>query len=147
MHDSLSPYEPYESVTWLAKFDLVSVGLWHIWSQRFCARHDFKARVKIHHRGGEFGKDPDIAFRLGRSVLDLRFERFDTHHRLLDIGAVEREGQVGIAGKETLNVGERSIFQLDGKLLPVVGRDQVDCEPHAFRFWLSIRIPRKSRKN
>src|SRR5271166_6661812 len=48
MHDSLSPYEPYGSVTWLAKFDLVSVGLWHIWSQRFCARHDFKARVKIH---------------------------------------------------------------------------------------------------
>src|SRR5271157_3770335 len=62
MHDSLSPYEPYGSVTWLAKLDLVSVGLWHIWSQRFCAGHDFKARVKIHHRGGEFGKDPDIAF-------------------------------------------------------------------------------------
>jgi hypothetical protein len=39
-----------------------------------------------------------VALYLGRPVRNLRFERLCAYHRLLQVGAVYREGQVGFFG-------------------------------------------------
>ena len=54
---------------------------------------------------------------------NLRFERFRTHHRLLQIGAIDREGQVGIAGDEAFDVGECGVLHFDNEFLAIVRRD------------------------
>jgi hypothetical protein len=74
-----------------------------------------------------------IAFHLRGSVRNLGFQRFFSGHRKFQVGTIDREGQVGLARKESLDVRERGILQFDDELLAVVRRDQVDCEPHPFR--------------
>jgi hypothetical protein len=58
----------------------------------------------------------------GGSIFDLSFESFRAHHGLLQIGAIDGEGQVGLVGLEALDVGEPGILQLDDKLFAVVRR-------------------------
>ena len=56
-------------------------------------------------------------------------ERLLAHHRLLQVRAVDGQGQVGLLGQEALQVRERGVLELDHELLAVVRRDQVDGEP------------------
>lgn len=43
---------------------------------------------------------PTIAFHLGCSIFDLGLERLGTYHRLLQIGAIDGEGQVGLVDQK-----------------------------------------------
>ena len=58
-------------------------------------------------------QDARIAFDLGGAVRDLGFQRLRAHHRLLEVGAIDGEGQIGLVGLEALDVGERGVLQLD----------------------------------
>ena len=116
----------------LARNCLVVIGMCHLRAPGFSTRHDFKARVEVDHGRGKLVQDACVALHLRSAVGNLSLERFCTHHRLLQIGAIDREGQVGLFGLITLDVGERGVLQLDDELLAVVRRDEVDCEPHAF---------------
>ena len=53
---------------------------------RFCARHDFKARIEVDHGRGELLQYADVALHLCGPVRNLRVERLRAHHRLLEIG-------------------------------------------------------------
>jgi hypothetical protein len=66
---------------------------------------------------------------------------------LLEIRAIDREGEIRLGGEKALDVGERGVLQLDQKLLTIIRRDQVDGnrKPSALR--LSMRMPRKLRNS
>jgi hypothetical protein len=104
----------------------------HLHAPGFSTRHDLKARIEVDQSRGKLVQDACIAVHLRSAVGNLSLQRFCSHHRLLQVGPVYREGQVGFFGLITLDVGERGVLQLDDELLAVVRRDEVDCEPHTF---------------
>ena len=101
---------------------------------RLCAGHDLKARVEVDHGGRELLQDACVTFHLCGSVRDLRVQGLCTHHSLLKIRPIDREGQIGIVGLEPLDIRKRRILQLDQEFLAVVRRDQIDREAHPFGF-------------
>ena len=65
----------------------------HLRALGFSTRHDLKARVEIDHGRGKLFQDACVALHLRGAVGNLSLERFRTHHRVLQVGAVYREGQ------------------------------------------------------
>src|SRR5271157_195575 len=116
----------------LARNGLVGIGVGDLHWPGLGPRHDLKARVEIDHRRCELLQDICIAFKLRRPVRNLGFERFRPHHGLLQVGAVDRERQIGLLSLEALDVGERRVLKLDDELLAVVRRDEVHRETQVF---------------
>jgi hypothetical protein len=70
-------------------------------------------------------QDACVTLDLGCPIGDLGLQGLGADHRLFEIGAIDREGQVGLVRQKPPDVGERRIFELDNKFLVVVRRDQV----------------------
>lgn len=116
----------------LARDGLVGIGFsydagLHVagYFRRFplCAGHDLKARVEVDHSGRELLQDACVALNLRGPVSDLRLECFCAQHRLLEIGTIDGERQVGLVGKKALNVGKCRVLKLNQEFLAVVRRD------------------------
>src|SRR5215469_474944 len=106
----------------------VRVSMRHLKSSALSTRRDFKARVEVDHERGKLFQNFDVAHCLCGSVRNLRLQRFRSHHRAFQIGPVDRQDQVGLAGKESLDVRKRRVVHLDQEFLVIVRRDQVDGE-------------------
>ena len=117
----------------LPRHGLVGQGLRDAGVPDLGAGQDLEARVEVDHRRGELGEHGRVAVDL-RAAGDLGLERLLARHDLLEVGAVDRERQVGLGrrGSPAMFV-ERRVLQFDDELLAVVRRDQVDREPHPLR--------------
>ena len=57
------------------------------------AGHYFKPWIEVNHRGRELFQDAHVPLHFRGPGQDLRFERLGPHHRLLQVGAIDGEGQ------------------------------------------------------
>src|SRR5262249_181686 len=106
----------------------VRVSMRHLKSPALSTRRDFKARVEVAHQRGHLFQNFDVAHCLSGSIRNLRLQSFRSHHRAFQIGPVDRQDQVGLAGKESLDVHKRRVVHLDQEFLVIVRLDQVDGE-------------------
>ena len=93
--------------------------------------HDLEAGIEVDHGRRELRQHADIALDLRRAVGDLRLQGLRAHHRQLEVGAVDGQGQVGVRRLKALDVGQRRVLHLDDEGLAVVRRDEVDGEAQA----------------
>ena len=91
-------------------------------------RQDFEARIKDHQGGSRLAEDAGITFHFRCTVCDLRLHGLYTHHGLLEIRAVDKEGQIGIVREIAFDIGQRCVGQLNEELFAIVRRNQVNGE-------------------
>lgn len=95
----------------LRRHRLVRVSMCDLDRASLASRHDLEPRIKVDHCRRQLGEHSGVAVSLGGSVGKLGLQGLRAHHRLLQVGAVDRQSEVGLRGLEACNVGE-------GRVLP-----------------------------